>query len=1364
MSDLKITRATNKPIEIRLRRTGVSPPALVPDLMPGQQLLTGAKSEHYDLGEHQSPVPRFYLDLDSKGRVTARFDWYGRDGDLDGTVQDGSPFERRSRALGHLRYTRNTKKRRALELLRLRDMPFPFEPATPSSSSVEAQPAKQAALLDLHAKAREHNAAMRQAEAPSWSMTNPATLATVAMRAGEKDAQERIELFLGVLAQGRPSDRTYVGDNDLLKKYHPWRVTGMSEALLMKHFVRPLERSDLRYANLHGTLFKAVDKPGLASISGDGPIGGGRRLNLDGPGIRSAITQGAVVDSRGKLRCPPLTPGAMQFTNWKLEGCESIVKKSGIRTITLNAGQVEDFQNFGGTQVSAAEIGNHRSEVGNQTIGATVNVRKKKAVVKRLFKPVSKDDNTTTLGALIEKTKKGSVRINLAEDADAVQGIAIPRSEMGLRLLTADVIDEVENGIATEDGQARIVEWLNTAMSGPPRPGAVGSIATMTRVKAPSKPRDAEQPPLSGRAQELADQANGSFARFMELLNNEEVIIFDFETTGLGDDGNQPVEVAALRVRNGKVTKKLHLYMDPKTPLGRWSRKKLQDDAGNPLTDEWLAGQLPVGDQMKALADFMGDSIIIAHNAPFDVAILEEGFQKNNIDFKPAGVLDTLVLSRRVIPKEEVPQGSYALDKLATHFDVDMQQWHTAWSDTQALVGIVKGLTEFGQKRDVDPSILDGAVQAERYVADVEKYNAEMVKHRADMAAFEGRWGTDKDFMRMDIHDVFDEEHDGTDERRQKAIDAVVDMASQEGEPSVLRLSDSLAIDVAEVMAQPIQSTASTISPARARMHDAETRLKAAFSQLEGVDNMNLDTFTPKQMTAMMTEWKKVPGFDWIDPENPDHLWLAVDQGASNLLQLVESSTPEQRAVWRRWYEAANQYSADLGEQHGVSTATAAGVLAVLSPTQDWNGNIALGDHMMALLNDKDFTVSNELAQVISDDLKVAHKKRQKTLTDSIAKKEGKLSESRTKLLELTTTNAPPAALAKVRKDIDKIEKDLAKDRLDFDTPPIEASQISGKKLAQLDESTAARAVRFHAQLFGSEYMGQPTVKDSKGKDKTGLRKYSMAVDADASFVLGNADDMATVQTTTQYMKAIAIFSADKNRKPDLAMIDKKLGKGSKVRSFYNNILLPNDTKYADVTADTHHFGAATLVPVSASHKVLDAIFKSSNVSGVSGAYPLVRAMTVLAASRWNAEHDDDILPRALQSIAWEKIRQTVPVQFLNAKGDMTKDSSLKSFVSDTAAQIARLTSGPTPKRSDLVGRQFALLDELSTRLQGVPRNERTAVLNAWRLENNLPRLTAKYRLVKEAKTKNGKKYEVDRETGELIEIFDEPVPKKKKK
>lgn len=83
----------------------------------------------------------------------ARFDWYGRDGDFDGQVQDGTPFERASRSNSHNAIGRG--KRKLVRRLRLRDLPFPFSPPNVPKEKppVAAHPEAKSALRPIRSSA-----------------------------------------------------------------------------------------------------------------------------------------------------------------------------------------------------------------------------------------------------------------------------------------------------------------------------------------------------------------------------------------------------------------------------------------------------------------------------------------------------------------------------------------------------------------------------------------------------------------------------------------------------------------------------------------------------------------------------------------------------------------------------------------------------------------------------------------------------------------------------------------------------------------------------------------------------------------------------------------------------------------------------------------------------------------------------------------------------------------------------------------------------------------------------------------------------------------------------------------------------------
>ncbi|WP_340667879.1 DUF7178 family protein [Bradyrhizobium ottawaense] len=129
----------------------------------------------------------------------------------------------------------------------------------------------------------------------------------------------------------------------------------------------------------------------------------------------------------------------------------------------------------------------------------------------------------------------------------------------------------------------------------------------------------------------------------------------------------------------------------------------------------------------------------------------------------------------------------------------------------------------------------------------------------------------------------------------------------------------------------------------------------------------------------------------------------------------------------------------------------------------------------------------------------------------------------------------------------------------------------------------------------------------------------------------------------------------------DMDTISRLLGEKHKVRSFYNNIEVPNDPRFGDVTADTHQVAAAQLRPLSgASEAVIQHLAsggpagsvnsRSSAITGVKGTYGLVND-----ATRQFAE-DVGLLGRAGQSATWEPVRELFPAKWKTAKNNAAVD------------------------------------------------------------------------------------------------------------
>lgn len=256
----------------------------------------------------------------------------------------------------------------------------------------------------------------------------------------------------------------------------------------------------------------------------------------------------------------------------------------------------------------------------------------------------------------------------------------------------------------------------------------------LTEENKPRRPVKPLPPALQGKTQDIAERSNGTFTGFMDELDKEGYVVFDYETTGLGKDGNVPVQVGAVKIKNGKVVERLNLFTNPQRPLGKWALENLKDPEGKPLTDEWLASQASLHDAHVKLADFIGDHVLVAHNYPFDGEVLERIMKEEGIDFSPAGSIDTFSLAKQLVPRSygkdpDLPE-DHKLSTLAEFYEVPLGDGaHTADADCEAAALILRKILEHGEKRGVEPHMLDRKKQQERYERAVLAYEEKKAEY-----------------------------------------------------------------------------------------------------------------------------------------------------------------------------------------------------------------------------------------------------------------------------------------------------------------------------------------------------------------------------------------------------------------------------------------------------------------------------------------------------------------------------------------------------------------------------------------------------------------------------------------------------------
>jgi DNA polymerase III epsilon subunit family exonuclease len=147
--------------------------------------------------------------------------------------------------------------------------------------------------------------------------------------------------------------------------------------------------------------------------------------------------------------------------------------------------------------------------------------------------------------------------------------------------------------------------------------------------------------------------------------------ILDIETTGLSPHfGDRVCEIALLRCQGGKELGRFHSLVNPGRAISPGAF------AVNGIRDEDLIGAPAFGDVAPAVLGMLGDSVIVAHNAPFDLGFLAGELEICRLPFINNMVVDTLTLARRWY---SFPSNS--LQNVAYYLGIDTLGQHRALAD-----------------------------------------------------------------------------------------------------------------------------------------------------------------------------------------------------------------------------------------------------------------------------------------------------------------------------------------------------------------------------------------------------------------------------------------------------------------------------------------------------------------------------------------------------------------------------------------------------------------------------------------------------------------------------------------------------------
>ncbi len=158
-----------------------------------------------------------------------------------------------------------------------------------------------------------------------------------------------------------------------------------------------------------------------------------------------------------------------------------------------------------------------------------------------------------------------------------------------------------------------------------------------------------------------------------QLLRKIPIVVFDTETTGLDPSGgDEIISIGGMRLVNGRLLHEEYFeqLVDPQRHLSSESIKI------HGILPEMLQGQPTIEEVLPRFFQFTADSVLLAHNAAFDMKFLELKEQTTGIRFTQP-LLDTLLLSAVIHPNQE----GHVLEKIAKRVGVTVFGRHTALGD-----------------------------------------------------------------------------------------------------------------------------------------------------------------------------------------------------------------------------------------------------------------------------------------------------------------------------------------------------------------------------------------------------------------------------------------------------------------------------------------------------------------------------------------------------------------------------------------------------------------------------------------------------------------------------------------------------------